>query len=177
MSLEVYNRLRVSLQKVASKYHIRHKDLEDAIQEAYTLQLETDASDPDLLTEVGRRYQTNRNSPFQEFPDELVRTKAAPEPEVWTLHDLKASLVTAVERASIALGRDDGTGVVAYLLGSRDPQEVGSLMRHDTTDQSNMARSRRYRLEAAILRAWLLELGVLRGELDVSDLRQWRKRK
>lgn len=176
MTPEEYTRISQLLRTLAPKYHIPRQALEDAIQEACLLSLEGEATDhpaadETLIRGAKRAYGHPERQPYQLLPPPDPTTLDPP-PDSWMVDDLRDALAQSIQEAAGALGLDYGTGLLAYLQGSRDRAVVGNLLDKHHNHQPRIWKSRKRWLDLATYRAFVRRLGLVRGRLDVSDLQR-----
>lgn len=165
MTTDQYEKIRALFRRVGTQYNIPEQALEDSIQEACKLYLEHEAEGSDLpqrdmLRQAAYPYSHLDREPYQLIPEGLA---ASPPTDLWAYHDLRSALADSIQEAATALGKDDGTGVLAFLLGSRDRAEVGNLMDYTVANRAKGALRRKVRIDLATFRIFCRKLGLYRG--------------
>ena len=167
MTTDQYEKIRALLLQVGARYHIPKHALEDAIQEACALSLEHEANghplpERDMLRQAAAPYSHLDREPYQLIPEGVA---AEPPVDLWTLNDLRATLTESIQEAATALGKDNGTGVLAYLLGSRERAVVGNVLDRTGPHQARAAFRKKHRIDLATFRIFCRKLGLYRGPI------------
>src|SRR3990167_6746475 len=129
MTPDQYAQLSTLLRSLATKYHIPRQALDDFTLEACKIYLEAEAAghpiaEEELIRTAKRAYGHPEREPYQLLPVADWDT-VHPPPDLWGQDDLRDALAESIQEAAELLGKDRGTGVLAYLLGNRDPSIIG----------------------------------------------------